>query len=54
MANYFRTYGCGKSLEEAYQNAIQLERNNHLDLSDSLFKITPIEIILILFYSKNI
>ena len=44
MANYFRTYGCGKSLEEAYQNAIQLERNNHLDLSDSLYKITPIEI----------
>ena len=44
MANYFRTYGCGKSLEEAYQNAIQLERNNHLDLSDSLYKITPIEL----------
>lgn len=44
MANYFRTYGCGKSLEEAYQHAIREERYNHIDLAESLCKITPIEI----------
>ena len=44
MAKYFRTFGCGKSLDDAYYNAIRMELDNHKDLSQSLQRINPIEL----------
>ena len=44
MTNYFRTYGCGKSLDDAYKNAMRMELYNHKDLSQSLQRINPIEL----------